>query len=822
MRRKIICSVVSALLICSNVTFSLQGEAIAAQGDDHEDIRSHLESVYRRFDQLGSLLDRSQFEADALIEALDFDGRRIVEFVQRQIHFQAYAGVLRGSEGTLVSRSGNALDQSLLLAQLLKDAGYEARIARSRLPREQARALMQSMAGTVNWLPTFGSRGEPDRVMNLLTPGRPVTPESARSELLQIAEQVQPILSETNTEIGAVIQAVQSALTPLEASFNSAAFEKKLLAEQEDYFWVEYRLNSSAKWQAAHPAFGDSAAPSLKASEHFKDKIPAKLQHRVRFQVFVETRLGEKSSVYPLMSPWERPASNAAYVPQTLMLMPVTDFMHDGKFDLEAGLASADFFAVFLNGAIAPGANVFSLEGLVGPPDALTGQGAFVATVAKKSMAATDALSSLGSESDDSEPVGGLNRLWFEFSIIAPGGDVTTLTRDVLNTTKDGQKIVQGRVVNADSWREQLQLALVQSREIVVSTGPVSPAFSLAKNLSFLESARDTIDKLLQLEEQGQLGPDHEVLKDLEPLPNYRAFGFFALANASTGIQADGASYLARPMIATFNRGYSKRNGNLYQFKQTDIVFNARRSLELDDQSIRKSARSAASQGVWDTYLEVLAARAPGDSTTRDSAFELLAARTEGLRYIAPWQESELARFDLEPSALLLAENELQSGYGLLLPDDIPQRDPAWWRVDTATGTLTGMMVGPGGYGGSTATEYIEVLSLVVTSTLMILGEYNCYATESGVDLFCCLVDTIFTGVLIAALTYAVTAMIVSVVATTGVVIIPGAAKPMAAGLAAKKTSQMVAAVIALMVASNGRVLLKYSDFRIKICGTYQ
>jgi hypothetical protein len=310
-------------------------------------------------------------------------------------------------------------------------------------------------------------------------------------------------------------------------------------------------------------------------------------------------------------------------------------------------------------------------------------------------------------------------------------------------------------------------------------------------------------------------------LKDLEPFPNSRAFGFFALANASTGIQPNGMSYLARPMIATFNRGFSKGNRDLRQFEQTDIVFNARRSLELDDQSIRRSVQSAASQGVWDTYLEILAARAPGDSTTQESAFELLASRTDGLRYIAPSQESELAKLDLEPSTLLLAENELQSGYGLLLPNDIPKRDPAWWRVDTATGTLTGMMIGPGGYGGSVATEYlIKIISGILSAVFIIHGEYNCFATKSGLALFCCLVDTTLTGILVALVTYAVSAMIVGLLATTGTVIIPGAADPIAAGLVAKETSRMVAAIVAFLTTGGGRVLLKFSDFRIKVCGT--
>jgi hypothetical protein len=65
-------------------------------------------------------------------------------------------------------------------------------------------------------------------------------------------------------------------------------------------------------------------------------------------------------------------------------------------------------------------------------------------------------------------------------------------------------------------------------------------------------------------------------------------------------------------------------------------------------------------------------------------------------------------------------EKELQSGYGLLLPANIPKRDPAWRRVDTATGTWADMMVGPGGCGGTTAIEYVQMLSKVLSIGLFL------------------------------------------------------------------------------------------------------
>ena len=821
MPRRVLCLLMSLLLIWMNFAISQQGLAVVAQGSEHEDIHSHIDFLYRGADQLGSLLDRAQIDIGALLESLDFDSKRIIEFVQSDVRYQAYAGVLRGPDGTLVSRSGNALDQSLLLARLLNDAGYEARIVRGQLAREHARTLLRSMPAEADWPSLFGTQDEAHRMLNSFTTDGTFSPDSARRELRHIAEEARPLQSQADAEVAAVIQAVLGALSSIEDEPGSDELETALLMEQQDYFWVEYRLDHAGGWAAAHPAFGDAEPPDVVPGEYFKNQVPEELQHRIKLQAFVETKFGEASSVFPLMAPWERPAANAAYVPQMLTLSPITDFQSEGQLDLEEGLARAEFFALYLNGALAPGANVFSLEGLVGPPETLTGGGAFFGTVSKQGLKAADALSSLGTTTGERESVSGLTRVWFEFSIIAPGGEITTMVRDVLRTNENGDKVINGRVADRDPLQEQLRLALFQNREILVSTGPVSPTFSVAQGLSLIKGTKESIGKLQQLERQGLLSSPLAVLKELKPLPDYRAIEFFALANGSMGIQPDGASYLAQPMIVTFNRGISRKQGGLISFEQTDILFNARRSLEWTDGFIQRSIQLAATQGVWDTRLEASARPTTYDSMPQTSAFDVLVGRTQGLRYISPLQESELGGLNLAPSVLQLAKSELQSGFGLLLPADIPITNPSWWRVDTTTGTVTGMGVGPGGYGGVSATEYaVKLASLAITTVYLTHSIWKCYENYTGVALLCCLFDSIFTGMVIALITYFIAALVVELFATSGKIVI-GAAESMSTGLVAKQNSRMIGSIIALLVTGTIRTGIKtLPEFRIKVCGT--
>src|SRR5205085_1300370 len=61
------------------------------------------------------------------------DPAKLFAYVRDQIRFDVYGGSLRGPTGALLSMSGNSIDKSLLLRQLLQDAGYTTRLARGRL-----------------------------------------------------------------------------------------------------------------------------------------------------------------------------------------------------------------------------------------------------------------------------------------------------------------------------------------------------------------------------------------------------------------------------------------------------------------------------------------------------------------------------------------------------------------------------------------------------------------------------------------------------------------------------------------------------------------
>ena len=65
--------------------------------------------------------------------------------VSQGIRYEAYRGSLRGAAGTALARSGNSLDQSLLLAEVLRRNGYRVRFARGRLEGPNRAAALRGI-----------------------------------------------------------------------------------------------------------------------------------------------------------------------------------------------------------------------------------------------------------------------------------------------------------------------------------------------------------------------------------------------------------------------------------------------------------------------------------------------------------------------------------------------------------------------------------------------------------------------------------------------------------------------------------------------------
>ncbi|MDQ7084636.1 MAG: hypothetical protein Q9M36_06760 [Sulfurovum sp.] len=126
--------VMSLMLLSQSVTASVPQNKEDAQAE----FISYLENQQEVY--------KKHFDKEMLLEELDYDVDKIINFVSHKIVYQAYDGVLRGVEGTLIGRAGNAHDQAITLASMLNDADIEAQILVGELNNAQIEELNMQIA----------------------------------------------------------------------------------------------------------------------------------------------------------------------------------------------------------------------------------------------------------------------------------------------------------------------------------------------------------------------------------------------------------------------------------------------------------------------------------------------------------------------------------------------------------------------------------------------------------------------------------------------------------------------------------------------------
>jgi len=208
--------------------------------------------------------------------ALDKDPERIFRFVRDRVRFESYRGALRGDEGTLLASAGNSVDQSILLASMLKQAGYLVRFVQGKLPDDDARRLVESM-----WAKRPQSKsGE-----------KPASPKFQKtvSRLKRYVQRDYRLIREKlkNSKVQPPGTAVR---------FDVDA----LVKESRDHVWVQ--VEREGKWVDLDPAFPKATPGRVFAKNPTPlDRLPKKMFHRMQIRIRVEEYTGSKRSERTLL-----------------------------------------------------------------------------------------------------------------------------------------------------------------------------------------------------------------------------------------------------------------------------------------------------------------------------------------------------------------------------------------------------------------------------------------------------------------------------------------------------------------------------------------
>lgn len=662
-------------------------------------------------------IDRSAFDQGILLDRLDFDDAEIVRFVTEEIAYQQYAGVLRGARGTLLARAGNAVDQSLLLATLLNDAGFEATIRGGTLTDDDAARLLGMLAAR---------------------PGQTVTPAPpnvARAQA-QLQERFEVLLGVETREgrapgisMNEITEGIERDRDELLAALRKAGVRlgddqagAALLQEAREYFWVDYRTGPSAPWKSVHAAFGTTPPPEVAVTASYAGAIPVERTHRLRIELFVVQRFGSTLKTMPLMAPMEFPSANVAGQSISLMLAPDTLLRSEPLADGSSAEAETRFLIPLINNGLPEGAQALMLNGTTVPPEAISvsASGVFE-TVSARFEDAASALSGLGSGEEAAVDLVAIESVRLHLTLIHPDSGSRTIER-VLYLAPGEAPPVKDASMDADETERRVRLVaeLARSHSLGFVTGSLAPAYVADEALAELERVAPLI--------RAWSDPALDECDSLDCLPRPKFEPSPTGSNVSLAVAFFDRELPLEPGAILYRDAPNVLRVSQPLFPATsprpgvfDIVSNSRRGFTMKDGRPMPAAELVLSAGVAETHLERLQPGFRGRPSTIQRSFgDRQALPLRAWTGVPPLSGAGAIEREMLERAL--------SGGSVVVTASDPSTNSqlGWWEVDPVSGRALGMTR----YGGASLTEYIvgglvgyavamSVVSVIACSTFM-------------------------------------------------------------------------------------------------------
>lgn len=664
-------------------------------------------------------LNRAAFETDPLLDTLQYEASDIISFVRDSIAFEQYPGTLRGPRGTLLSRAGNALDQSVLLAKLLRDAGFDARIASAQLPDQLAHELLRQMKLPRQTPPSVGDVDALSRAISAMA-------EDYGDEDTISANLSQPSVPSQSTHYDEVLKTTELLKQTLKKAKAWPALSEEvsnLAAEATEYYWVQYREMAADPWQDIHPSFSSGTPEEMPEAQSFlADTVPAELQHRFRLQIFIERLVGQELEVIPVSEAWERPVANLLDVPLTVSNIPdalTLEASMQGRAGESA--AGAGFFIPMFNGAEAPGARYFDLQGNIIDPMVASDPSAGVFAEAGRAFGqVTEALGG-------ARPI--LTAQWIELTLIAPGGEEQVYRRAAFDRLGPARRLQGETKVPRPATQAEETRPLLKLHTIMLSAAETPTGLRLDRTFEQYIRMRPVARELLAYLGASSSGQDNPTLPGtVENPPRYWSGHLTLLSsfNLANQLSSSHLIYRASPSLFIHSQGPDADGG---ASELVDIVTNPRRAVKISGQSVTLDPAAVMMAGVWDTAHEG-ALLPQGDSRLNTaSVFAEARAAGIGLTVVRPGQS--LNALDAGPDVKADVASDLARGFAVVIPERQTNPDrSAWWRVHPGTGETVGQITGGR---GADLVEWLTVarpaLEALSTYGFLALGYTQCLQT---------------------------------------------------------------------------------------------
>jgi hypothetical protein len=683
------------------------------------DLKDALERTQRAFEKLQSAqqqIPRDTFDPSAIVQRVGREPQKLGAWVREQTWWVPYRGALRGPTGVLMDRLGSSLDRALLLAELLRVAGNEVRLARAELTEQQAVTLLPKLP-SVPAERRDGATGETTKDHSEVSPDVRAVLERSELRSNKLAEVVvQRVAEQTPPLLRFAKEA--SAARHDDAQRSAEATPTDCL---RDHWWVQHR--SGEQWIDL-----DLLGASVPATETLAPgKLDSKFCHEVELRIVIERcskgsapaeqvvlrhtlkaseAFGQHLTVRHYPFDWPRqvdaklpPKLNEAIKQLTLKQREWLPVISIGQTTVaqtsfnEAGELNQDGAERL--------ANAFDLGGPTGSQvGGIIGSGRIGAASSRDKQKQPEPSSDAA-----------LTAEWIEFEIRVPRQSAKIIRRQIFDLLGPDARRAKPSAAPMLSTEQRLErgLALLGESQVLMVACEPSPQAVQYLLVNSLLGKRRALDGLMTdkaLDDPGNL------LKHAAQFSSIPAqlYGL-ALARHQWSRHRN-AVYLDEPNVFCFHRTLrADVKGNVLICDGFDIVANA--VAVLNDGRGGDALAVRLEQGVLDTNAEAVLSAGCGRV---ENTAQLMATGAGGewlnvrdARDPA-WQQANIPR-----DARSRIESDLSAGYLVSAPrasvEMQGQPSFAWWRIDPRRGDCLG--IGSRGW-GQTAVERI------ITTTFLI------------------------------------------------------------------------------------------------------
>ena len=687
-------------------------------------------------------LPRDRFDASAVLASAGREPAKLLQWVRDNTALVPYRGMLRGPVGVLMDRMGNSLDRSLLLAELLRQSGYRARLANTQLSADDARQLLektkarQSAANAPQQKPPdFDRLG---REFGLDAAQLKSQHQAFAAESQRLAKELQQRVQQQAALIQREIAGIAGARRPQDARAN--------VEPLRDHWWVQIEQNGS--WSDLDPCAAELKAGPHVAAQHTiapddsgKFKLDDSHCHELRIRLIVErwekNALRESTALEQVLRPADHYGQRItlAHVPDNWPQQLDAADSQEGIAKLKEAAAQQKSWTPIL---LVGDANATKLAFDDGGKTKTPGEKKDKGSPAGLGFGGFGGFGGGGDEAPESK----LTAEWIEFEIRAPGASNIVERRDIFDligpaarATAKGKKFDEPSI--NDNAKLKRGLALLERIEILPLTCQIDPTYvdylfarDLLANREFLIGAVN--------------GATSGQKTSAKPAPLPSQLYNWAIARRSWSTHAGGV-YLDRINLAAYRLQLGLDSaGDLTVLHGFDIVAN---NVAAMPQVGGDAFATAVQQGVAETNAEALLETGLGPvKNTAELMQRSASGEIKWLAFRDP-RDQRWEQVEISPDVRARIDQDLAKGYAVVVPSKAIElaenvSSVGWWRVHPVTGEALGRM--ESGAGQALTERVIKQGILFLPSGIAMGLKYKC-GKEGRTDGMCnpCLIAAI-------------------------------------------------------------------------------